>query len=319
MQAIAPARSWTLRRQNPFVERTLAELTAAAAAALQSDRWARSPGPLQRLDARGKVITLLLLILVTGLTRRPVVLIGLYSFAVALGLLSRLPLGLILRRVWLAVPIFVAAIALPLALTSVTPGRELPAVATPTSACRSRACCSRRRSHCASQPPSRSLSSCPGQRSGRTFSMRSALSTRRMFLSVLAMTYRYIAVTLQTAADAFHRQAQPDRWRRLEPGGAEVRRPEQWEPSWKVAGDGGGGPTPPCSRAASAAKSAASRTRPRPADTGWTLALCTLAVAVWLQGLAQCLSNKASRADTGLKSRTQRLPSLQNAPSRVAH
>ncbi|HLJ54899.1 MAG TPA: cobalt transporter CbiM [Chthonomonadaceae bacterium] len=193
------------RRRNPFVERTLAELAAAGATALQSDRWAEQPGLLQGIDARAKIVTLLLLIVVTGLTRRPPVLAGLYAIALALGLASRLPLRMLLRRVWLAVPVFVAAIALPLVLTTVTPGRELfpiwPAPRVGVSA------------------PGLALAATLTLRVGTavTFALLLTETTRwtdllaglrtiglpRVFLTALAMTYRYIVVSLQTAAEVF--------------------------------------------------------------------------------------------------------------------
>ncbi len=193
------------KRQNRYVERTLAELAAAAAAGLQSDRWAQRGGLLQGIDARAKVLTLLLLVLVTTSVHRLPVLVALYGLGLALGLASRLPLGLMLRRVWLAVPVFVAAMAVPLALTAVTPGRELfTIVASP---------------HMAVSRPGLVLAGMLTLRvaTAVTFALILTWTTRwndllqalralfvpRAFLTVLAMTYRYLAVTLQTASDAF--------------------------------------------------------------------------------------------------------------------
>jgi cobalt/nickel transport system permease protein len=192
-------------RRNPFVERTLSELARAGAATLRSDRWAETPGLLQSLDARCKVLTLVLLVLATGLTRQPVALIGIYALAVGLALASRLPLGMVLRRVWLSVPVFVAAIALPATLTAVTPGHELLVLW--------------RSPHVAISQPGVLLAATLALRVGVavTFALLLTWTTRwddllramhglrapRTFLSVLAMTYRYLSVTLQTAADAF--------------------------------------------------------------------------------------------------------------------
>lgn len=192
-------------RQNQFIERSLSELLSAAGSALQSDRWAGRPGLLQGIDARAKVITLLLLILVTGLTRRPVVLIVLYGLALALGLASQLPIALLLRRVWLTVPLFVGAVALPLSFAAVTPGRELLVLwRTPLIAI---------------SQPGAVLAATLTLRVGAavTFAILLTLTTRwndllqalrvlgvpRMFLSVLAMTYRYLGVTVQTALESF--------------------------------------------------------------------------------------------------------------------
>ena len=192
-------------RANPFVQRTLAEFSSAAAAGLQSDRWAREQGLLQGLDARGKVAAILLLIVLTTVCMRPIVLAGLYGLALALGLASRLPLGMLLRRVWLAAPVFVAAIALPALLNSVTPGRDLFVLW--------------RHPHIAVTQPGAMMAGMLTLRVGAsvTFAMLLAWTTRwnellhalealfmpRQFLNVLAMTYRYMTVTLQTAADTF--------------------------------------------------------------------------------------------------------------------
>jgi len=195
----------TLSRSNPFVERTLGEFSVAAAVGLYSDRWAREPGVLQALDARGKVVMILLLIVLTTVSTRPTVLAGLYGLGLALGLASRLPLGLLLRRVWLSVPLFVAAIALPAMMNGVTPGRDLFVVC--------------RHPHIAITEPGALFAGTLTLRVGVavTFALLLTWTTRwnellqalealfvpRLFLNVLAMTYRYLAVSLQTAAEIF--------------------------------------------------------------------------------------------------------------------
>ena len=192
-------------RSNPFIERTLGEISAATAVGLQSDRWAREPGALQSLDARGKVVAILLLIVLTTLSHRAIVVVGLYGLGLSLGLASRLPLGLMLRRVWLAVPLFVGAIALPALMNGVTPGPDLFILW--------------HHPHVAITEPGARLAGILTLRVGVAvnFALLLTLTTRwnellqalealfvpRLFLNVLAMTYRYLAVTLQTAADAF--------------------------------------------------------------------------------------------------------------------
>ena len=112
-------------RPNPYVERTLSGLAHNALVTLQSERWARQAGYLQRLDPRAKVFAFALLILTTASVHRLAALLGLYAFALLLGIISSLPLGLLLRRVWLSVAFFAGALALPATLNAVTPGHAL--------------------------------------------------------------------------------------------------------------------------------------------------------------------------------------------------
>jgi cobalt ECF transporter T component CbiQ len=180
-------------------------MAAASATVLATERWARQPGYLQRLDARAKLIGFLALILVTALLRRPGPLLALYTLALVLALASRLPLGMLLKRVWLSVPLFVGALALPAALNIVTPG---PAVLTFWS------------------HPLVALTA-PGLLTAGTLTLRvgvavtlaallalttggndllqaaRALFVPRQIVLMMALTYRYLLLLLQTAAEMF--------------------------------------------------------------------------------------------------------------------
>jgi cobalt/nickel transport system permease protein len=203
----APAASQpgSTRRTNRFVERTLAELTAASAASFQSERMAHENGLLQGLDARGKIVSMLALILATCLSHRPIVLVGLYILALLLAVSSQVPLLQIIRRVWLAAPLFAAAVALPLVFNNVTPGQVILTLWT--------------HPQIAISKEGIVLAAVITLRIATTisFALLLTLTTRwtvllvslrtmwfpRTFLQVLAMTYRYLAIALQTAADAF--------------------------------------------------------------------------------------------------------------------
>ena len=200
-----PAPDTSGHRPNPFLERTLAELTGSAAATLAGEQWARQPGYLQRLDARAKLPGFLALIVVVSCIRNPVTLLLIYALALALAVASRLPVGMLLRRVWLSTLTFVGVLALPAALNLVTPGRPLLVLWT---------------------HPALSITE-PGLfvalllplRVGIAVSLATLLTLTtgwndllralrtffvpKIFLSVLAMTYRYILVLLQTAAEMF--------------------------------------------------------------------------------------------------------------------
>ena len=193
------------RRSNRFVERTLADLTAASATGFQSERIAQEKGFLQCLDARGKVLSTLALILATCLSHRPIVLLGLYIVALMLAVSSQVPLLQMVKRTWLAAPLFAAAVALPLALNNVTPGHIIitlwahPVVAVSREGVFLAAMITLRIATTISFALLLTLTT---RWAVLLVSLR-ALLVPRTFLQILAMTYRYLAIALQTAADAF--------------------------------------------------------------------------------------------------------------------
>ena len=193
------------RKPNAYLERTLAGLTGGALATLQREQWARQDGYLQRIDPRAKVIAFFGLIVVTAGLHRLSTLLLLYAFTLLLARLSRLPIGMLLKRVWLSVTLFVGALALPATLNVVTPGAPLlPLWAHP---------------YLAVTRPGLLLALVLVLRvaTGVTLAALLTLSTRwndllralrvlfvpRLWVSVLAMTYRYLAVLMQTATDQF--------------------------------------------------------------------------------------------------------------------
>jgi cobalt/nickel transport system permease protein len=113
------------RERTPFLERTLAELAGAAATAMPTQASASTDGFLQRRDPRSKIVCLLGLIAAAAFLRNWLPLLALYGITLGLALASRLPLKTLLKRAWLAVPVFVGAVTLPAALSSVTPGVPL--------------------------------------------------------------------------------------------------------------------------------------------------------------------------------------------------
>ncbi len=193
------------RKPNPYIERTLSELAHNALVTLQSERHARQPGYLQRLDPRAKVIAFGILIAASASLHRPGALLGLYGFGLALAVASRLPLGLMLRRVWLSVPFFVGALALPATLNLVTPGRALLTLWTHPLVTVTR--------------PGLLIAFLLILRVGVTVTFAALLTLAtpwndvlralrvlfvpRLFVSVLAMTYRYVSVLMQCGDDLF--------------------------------------------------------------------------------------------------------------------
>jgi cobalt/nickel transport system permease protein len=188
---------------NPFLERTLAELSANAATTLQTDRYARQDGYLQRLDPRAKLLAFVGLIFVVSLVRNLVTLLALIGLTLILAVVSRLPVGVFLRRAWLAVPLFVGAVTLPAALNVVTPGRALwvlwsePYLVVTDVGLRLALALTLRAGVAVSLATLLTMTT-PWNDLLRGLR---AFFVPRLFISVLAMTYRYLAVLLQTASE----------------------------------------------------------------------------------------------------------------------
>jgi cobalt/nickel transport system permease protein len=110
------------RRKGSFVAKTIAGAGGVLQAALFSEDVARTPGLLQRLDARAKVLALVGLLIAVGLVHHVSVLVVAYAGTIVLAAASRLPIGFFVKRVWLFIPIFTGVIVLPATLNVITPG-----------------------------------------------------------------------------------------------------------------------------------------------------------------------------------------------------
>ena len=116
MNIAAPHR----RARSGFVERTLVDINHALEQSIFAERLARQQGLLQGIDARVKVIALLLLLLAVNLSHSLWVIAGLYAAALLLALLSRVPFWAYLKRTWAFTLIFTGIVALPALF--ITPG-----------------------------------------------------------------------------------------------------------------------------------------------------------------------------------------------------
>jgi cobalt ECF transporter T component CbiQ len=85
---------------------------------------AEAAGFLHHLEPRAKLVGIGVLVVTATLVHQLALLAALYLASVATGIVSRVRLGS-LARIWLAAPIFTAAIALPATLNVVTPGAAL--------------------------------------------------------------------------------------------------------------------------------------------------------------------------------------------------
>ena len=116
---MTPAR----KNSRGVVERSLASFAGALEHALHAEELAKKNGLLQSLDPRVKIAAIVPLIAIAALTRRWWVDAALLVVAVAIALLSNVPLGTLAKRVWLGVLTFTGFIALPALI--LTPGHAI--------------------------------------------------------------------------------------------------------------------------------------------------------------------------------------------------
>jgi len=117
----------TIRRvmKKDFAAKTLAEITEAIQSSIFSDDYANADGLMQNLDPRIKILTVLALLIVTGLARNITVLCALYGMTLVLAFASRLSVFFFIKRVWAFIPIFAGILAIPALFNIVTPGKTL--------------------------------------------------------------------------------------------------------------------------------------------------------------------------------------------------
>jgi cobalt/nickel transport system permease protein len=110
------------RSKADFVEKTIGGASNLMRQTMFSQDVAARDGLLQRLDARVKVISLLVLLIATALVHNPVVLTGIYAACLLLAAASRLSLRFFVARVWLFIPIFTGIVVLPATFSFITHG-----------------------------------------------------------------------------------------------------------------------------------------------------------------------------------------------------
>lgn len=111
--------------QTKFLDKTLLAAARAGEQLFFSEAFARQRGLLQSLDIRIKLVTFLFILVLISFVRTPGVLWVLYALSLVLAAISRVPIGFFLKRVWLFVPLFSAAIVLPAVLNIITPGEPV--------------------------------------------------------------------------------------------------------------------------------------------------------------------------------------------------
>jgi len=110
-------------RARGVVERSLSSFVDALRHTFEAGKLAKRRGLLQRLDPRVKIAAILPLIVTAALARQLRVIAALFLLAVALAMLSRVPLALLAKKVWIAILSFTGLIAAPAIF--LTPGRAV--------------------------------------------------------------------------------------------------------------------------------------------------------------------------------------------------
>lgn len=113
------------RRRRSFLEKTLHAIAEALKNEVFSEHCAREPGFLQRVDPRAKLVTILLLIGAAGLVHHIPTLIAFNVWLFWLARISRIPIRLFVKRVWIVVPLFTGVVVFPATLNVVRPGTPL--------------------------------------------------------------------------------------------------------------------------------------------------------------------------------------------------
>ena len=185
-----------------FVERTLTSLVNAMERALYAEELAKSDGLLQRLDPRIKVVGILTLVVASAVAHRLWVIGAVFAVAVTMAVMSRVSLGILAKRVWIAILMFTGVIALPAPF--IIPGREvwrLPGAGWPVTAQGlASACYLVARVETAATLSVLLILSTPWS---HVLKALRVLRVPVVFVVTLGMTYRYILLLLQTAHDMF--------------------------------------------------------------------------------------------------------------------
>jgi cobalt ECF transporter T component CbiQ len=185
-----------------FIERTISSLVNAMERALYAEELAKGGGLLQRLDPRIKAVGVLALVLASAMAHKLWVIGALFAIAVAVAVMSRVSLGTLAKRVWLAIFLFTGVIALPAPF--IIPGREigrLPGMGWPVTAQGlASACYLMARVETAATLSVLLILCTPWS---HVLKALRVLRVPVVFVVILGMTYRYILLLLRTAHAMF--------------------------------------------------------------------------------------------------------------------
>jgi cobalt/nickel transport system permease protein len=113
------------RSKKNFVEKTLLDLSKVVRETIFSENIARSHGVLQVLDPRTKLIGFSFLLVTISLVHNLSLLALAYLAIATLAILSKIPIAMFIKRVWLVVPLFTAIMLIPALFNWIRPGTPL--------------------------------------------------------------------------------------------------------------------------------------------------------------------------------------------------
>jgi len=208
-----------------FLEKTLNAVASYAAATLLFEGHAGRAGLLQRIAPTVKLPGILVLIVTVSLLRSPAAIWGAVVLALVLAVVSGIAPGTFVKRASPCVLLFGVAVALPAVFSVVTPGESLWRVAGPWG---SEIAVTRQGLQAGTVLVGRVAASVSlalllplTTRWHDLIRAFAALRLPRLFVLILAMTYRYIALLVQTVAELH--EARASRTVRYLPAGAERR------------------------------------------------------------------------------------------------
>ncbi|MDK2801444.1 MAG: cobalt/nickel transport system permease protein [Clostridiales bacterium] len=113
------------KNRKSFIEKTLAQLSDTIQNEFLSEIYAKKDGLLQKLDPRVKFVSFVLWIGFATLTGNITVLVVMYLSTLLLLFLSKLPILKFLKRIWVFMPVFTALMVLPAVFNFIVPGEPL--------------------------------------------------------------------------------------------------------------------------------------------------------------------------------------------------
>lgn len=114
-----------LKRRLNFLGKSILQMKRVLAEELLTEHYASRDGLLQRMDPRLKLITAVVLIILTGLTRSIPALLGLWAVTLLLMFLSRLPLLTLQKRIWGLIPLLTLLASIPAMFNIIIDGTPL--------------------------------------------------------------------------------------------------------------------------------------------------------------------------------------------------
>ena len=108
-----------------FLAKSIRRMKQNMVEELMTERSANRPGILQQMDARIKLISVIMLIIVVGLVRSIPILLGVWLFTLILMLIARMPVLTMQKRFWGVIPLITLLVSIPAMLNIFIEGKPL--------------------------------------------------------------------------------------------------------------------------------------------------------------------------------------------------